>query len=140
MVEISFTPSPDVAVILNALLDKFENRAKRKMEHITRSIKISLSDVSLPAYFSQIDPAPRLIANEQLTQLEQAGLLTLTWLPGETGNLLQSVTTKTEHATLYTLINREPASNIRARLETFCSLTNSAFHRMTGGPALSIVP
>ena len=129
MVEISFTPSPDIAVIINALLDKFESRAKRKTEHTTRSIKISLSDVSLPAYFSQTDPAPRLIANEQLAQLEQTGLLTLTWLPGETGNLLQSVTLKTEHAALYTLIKREPASNIRARLETLLLAEQFRFSR-----------
>ena len=116
--EISFIPSPDVAVIINTLLDKFENRTKRQTEHTTRAIKISLSDVPLPAYFSQTDPAPRLIANEQLAQLEQAGLLALTWLPGESEHLLQSVTLKTEQTTLYNLLDREPASNIRARLET----------------------
>ena len=126
--EISFIPSPDVAVVLNTLLDTFERHtqlATRKNGHGTRSIKITLNELALPVYFSQTDPQPRLIANDQFTQLEHAGLLTLTWLPAETGNLLQSITLKTEHATintshasLYALLNREPASTIRSRLET----------------------
>ena len=126
--EISFIPSPDVAVVLNTLLDIFERRtqhATRKNSHGIRSIKIPLKESELPDYFSQIDPQPRLIANEQFNQLEQAGLLSLTWLPGETGNLLQSVTLKTEHSTsnsshasLYALLYREPDSATRSRLET----------------------
>jgi hypothetical protein len=135
--EISFIPSPDVAVVLNTLLDILEHRtqhATRKNGHGTRSINITLKESELPDYFSQIDPQPRLIANEQFNQLEQAGLLHLTWLPGETGNLLQSITLKTEdttshpeakrsgsntsHASIYALLNREPASTTRSRLET----------------------
>ncbi len=119
--EISFTPSPDVAVVLNTLLDIFERRMQhplRKKDRTTRSIKVTLTDIYLPAYFSQSDPSPRLISNEQLTQLEKASLLALTWLPGEKGHLLQSVTLKTGCESLYILLNREPASTIRARLET----------------------
>jgi len=135
--EISFTPSPDVAVVLNILLDIFERRTQpgtHKNGHGTRSIKITLNELALPAYFSQTDPQPRLTANDQFTQLEHAGLLTLTWPPGETGNLLQSVTLKTEgatyhpeakrsgsstsHTSLYVLLNREPVSTTRSRLET----------------------
>jgi hypothetical protein len=127
--EISFIPSPDVAAVLNALLDIFERRTQLVMRnngHGTRPIKITLNELALPAYFSQTDPQPRLIANNQFTQLEQAGLLTLTWLPGEKENLLQSVTLKKEHAAasntsqspLYALLNREPASTTRSRLET----------------------
>jgi len=119
-VEIAFTPSPDVVVILNALLDKFENRVKRshvvseseETYHATpstqpcpersrrdaaRSIKIALDDLCLPSYFSQIDPQSRIIANQQLQTLEQNGLLHLHWLPGETNHLLQSITLSTEH-------------------------------------------
>jgi hypothetical protein len=119
--EISYVPSPDVAVVLNTLLDIFERRTQhetRKNGHGTRSIKINLNELALPTYFSQIDPQPRLIANDQLTRLEHAGLLTLTWFPGETGNLLQSATLKAEDASLYDLLDREPASTTRARLET----------------------
>ena len=126
--EISFVPSPDVAVVLNTLLDILERRTQYetpKNGHGTRSIKIALNELALPTYFSQIDPQPRLIANDQLTRLEHAGLLTLTWFPGETGNLLQSVTLKakdatnnTSNASLYDFLNREPVSTARARLET----------------------
>jgi hypothetical protein len=145
--EISFTPSPDVVVILNALLDKFENRAKRNhvvseaegtyhttlfTQHAARSIKILLADLPLPTYFSQTDPEPRLIANKQLQELAKHNLITLSWLPGEINHLLQSIILQTEHAprnthhaplstqheSLYTLLDREPISNTRARLET----------------------
>jgi len=128
VMEISFIPSPDVKVILNALLDKFENRTKRNTEHVTsylevkqsgRSIKISLSDISLPSYFSQTDPSPRLISNDQLTHLEQADFIKLTWLPGEKGHLLQSVVLITEHATrIYELLHRSAITDQRACLET----------------------
>ncbi len=135
---LTFTPSPDVAFILNALLDILEKRAKH--DSSTRhSIKITLRDLSLPGYFSQTDPVPRLTANEQFIALEKANLLKLTWLPGETGNLLKSVTLPkghatrniaqhprrgthhatrfTHHAPLYTILNREPLSDARERLE-----------------------
>lgn len=150
--EISFTPTPDVVVILNALLDKFENRAKRNhiisesggtyhetrnKEHATRSIKVSLTDLHLPSYFSQTDPEPRLIANKQLQELANHNLIALTWRPGETNHILQSASLSnaprvtqhaprptqhaprtTQHATLYKLLHRTPISNHRENLET----------------------
>ena len=137
--DISFSPSPDVAVILNALLDKFENRAKHNpalsagMQHEPRntqpcleqsrrdpprSIKILLSDLPLPAYFSQTDPEPRLIANKQLQELAKHNLITLKWLPGETNHLLHSIALPTGHASLYTLLQRAPLTNRRAHLES----------------------
>jgi len=138
--DISFTPTSDVAVILNALLDKLENHVKRNhilreaneiyqtsldTQHAPRSIKVSLTDISLPSYFSQIDPQSRIIANQQLQTLEQYGLLHLNWLPGETNHLLRSISLPTEHATrntqyesLYTLLHRIPISNHRNHLES----------------------
>jgi len=123
--EVSFSPSSDVVVVLNALLDILERRAAqngtRTKEH-SRSIKITLADLSLPSYFSQANPEPRLIANEQLIHLEKSGLIKLTWIPGETGHLLQSITLpKTEHAlrnTLFHLANRTPIADNRSRLES----------------------
>jgi hypothetical protein len=114
--EISFTPSPDVSVVLNTLLDIFERRtsqaSKSQTEHATRAIRVNLSGISLPSYFSQTDPLARLTANEQFTALEKAGLLQLTWFPGETGHLLQSVTLKTEYATrVYNIIRRPPKAS-----------------------------
>lgn len=138
--EISFTPSPDVVVILNSLLDKFESRTKRKhvisesegtyhstrsTQHTTRSIKVSLTDFPLPTYFSQTDPNPRLVANEQLQALEHIGIVKLAWHSGEKGHLLQSVILQTEraanatqHNALYKLLERTPISDHRARLES----------------------
>jgi Wadjet anti plasmid transformation system JetA-like protein len=137
--EFSFTPSPDVTVLLNALLDILERRHSlnpilRKLhqdavsevegtEHATRSIKITLADISLPHYFSQANPEPRLIANEQLIKLEKNGLLQLTWIPGGTGHLLQSIAipkTKqgTSNAELFHLLSRTPQADNRSRLES----------------------
>src|SRR5512145_1486786 len=99
---LTFSPSADVACILNALLDIFERRtsqvAKSPTEHATRTIKVTIGDISLPSYFSQTDPTPRITANEQFQTLEHAGMVKLKWIPGETGHLLQAVSLVTEHA------------------------------------------
>ena len=117
--DLSFAPSQDVAVLLNALLDKYENRVKRAPDREPRAIKASLAELELPAYYSQTDPSPRLTANEQLQQLEQTGVLRLFWFPGETGHLLQAATLQTEHAPrLFALLQRAPLSDQRAHLET----------------------
>jgi hypothetical protein len=119
MTEISFTPSADVSVALNALLDILERRA----EHTTRSIKVSLTALPLPGYFSQTNPEPRVLANEQFSLLEKKGFLLLTWIPGETGHLLQSIALpKTEHGTrsteIFQLLSRTPIASNRSRLES----------------------
>lgn len=128
----SFTPSPDVVIALNALLDILERRPLKNgtrntqhesTQHATRSIKVTLSNLPLPNYFSQTDPTPRIIANEQLQILERANLIQLTWLPGETSHILQSITLpKTEHETrnteLFNLLSRTPLATNRSRLES----------------------
>ncbi len=122
--EISFSPSPDVTIVLNTLLDIYERRKSPE----ARSIKISIVDLQLPAYFSQTDPAARLTANEQFLALEKAGLLKLTWLPGETGHLLESIILKTEHTIpqrsgvdalrIYELLHRPALADQRFHLES----------------------
>ena len=132
--EVPFIPSPDVSVVLNSLLDILERRAVRNsassavegMEHTPRSIKVTLTDLHLPSYFSQANPEPRLIANEQLIYLEKIGTLHLTWIPGEAGHLLQSITLpktqngtrNSQHQELYRLASRTPLSTNRSRLES----------------------
>ncbi len=133
--DFSFAPSPDVTVVLNALLDILERRPSKNGTRTTqhestqhRATKITLANLPLPTYFSQTDPTPRLTANEQFITLEKSGLVKLTWLPNEKNHILQSVTltehaprnTPTEHAprnTLYTLLNRVPLATNRSRLE-----------------------
>ncbi len=115
MMELTFSPSADVAVVLNTLLDILERR-KNQSE---RCVRVSIVAINLPTYFSQIDPTPRVTANEQCQILEKAGILNLTWFPGETGHLLQSVTLKTEHATrIYQLIHRSAKQDQLTRLQT----------------------
>jgi hypothetical protein len=114
-VEISFTPSSDVAVLLNALLDIFELRAEGSTH---RSIKVHIDEIALPKYFSQVDPEPRQVANEQLQTLESLGLLTLLWLPGEKGHLLETAgLLPGMQAPLYQALKRTPLANRRVRLE-----------------------
>ncbi len=91
-----FTPTPDIAAILNALLDVYERHEPGRP--FTRAIRIRLDELDLPGYTSQLDPAPRQTANEQLRELERHGFLRLAWLPGETGHLLEAVTLLPEHA------------------------------------------
>ena len=133
----NFTPSSDVASILHALLDAYERRphplpdgasldehperseaqSKGRRERGVRAIRFTLDAHSLPVYFSQTDPTPRQIANDQLQALEQAGVVKLTWLPGESGHLLASVTLAPDRAeSVFALLNRIPQSAYRNRL------------------------
>jgi hypothetical protein len=115
----NFTPSSDVAAILNELLDTLEQREPRRLSEGAgrRSIRRALNSLGLPAYFSQTDPTPRQIANEQLLDLERAGSLRLTWLPGETGHLLESVSLVPAQApAIFKLLRREPVAGRRAHL------------------------
>jgi hypothetical protein len=112
---ISFTPTPDVAAILNHLLDVYERRGGAPKQ----AVRVNPEDIapSLPGYYSQTDPAPRLTANEQLTQLEQHGLVRLTWQPGQTNHLLATVTLEASQvAPLYALLERQPLAEQRQRL------------------------
>jgi hypothetical protein len=112
---LTFNPTPDVATLLHILLDVYEKRGGVPK----RAVRVNLEDVSdvLPGYFSQTDPLPRVTANEQLEKLEQRGLVSLAWQPGQTGHLLDAVTLETEQVeTLYALLAREPLSERRRRL------------------------
>jgi hypothetical protein len=132
---ISFQPSPDVVAMLHALLNKLENRSQRHVDgdvghptHRTWPVRVSLAEINLPSYFSQTDPEPRLLANQQLRELEKQNLVALTWIPGESGHLLDAVSLSTQIASskitegqiadLYGLLKREPLAARRTHLET----------------------
>jgi hypothetical protein len=115
MTAIPFVCAPDVAVILHALLDRYERHPPD--QPFTRAIRIRLDELALPGYASQLDPAPRQTANEQLRALERLGFVRLAWLPGETGHLLQKVTLITEHAPdLFPWLGRPPLAAQAAAL------------------------
>jgi hypothetical protein len=108
-----FTPTPDVAAILNHLLDLFERREGAPKQ----AVRARLVELILPGYFSQLDPLPRLTANEQLTALAQQGWLRLVWQPGQTGHLLETVILEpTQTNPLYALLSRQPLTDQRRRL------------------------
>jgi hypothetical protein len=162
--EFSFTPSADVTVALNALLDILERRHSRNSAllklrgdnvsevertehancttHNARSIKLTLANLSLPTYFSQTDPTPRLTANEQLIILEKNELLKLTWLPGETGHILQTIAL-TQHATrctdLFNLLSRTPIADNRTRLESLLLADKFRFQKDWRARAISYI-
>ena len=132
MMEITFSPSPDVIVVLSNLLDIYERRTSKNGTHPLaakpsgRSIKVNLTDIALPSYFSQIDPHARLTANDQFLTLERAGLVRLVWIPGENGHLLEAVFLKMEYTegnpaaerSLYQLLQRSAKTDQRSRLES----------------------
>jgi len=122
---LSFVPSPDVNVILSALLDIYERRDKPSSSVVGgegsrhHAIRCDVHSMALPGYHSQVDPNARLIANEQLAALEKLGHVRLTWLPGEEGHLLESVTLGPDAGRadeLFTWLNRMPVAALRARL------------------------
>ncbi|MEI7846623.1 MAG: hypothetical protein WCK35_12545 [Chloroflexota bacterium] len=142
MGEITFSPSPDVSVVLNTLLDIFERRktqiAKAATERAIRTIKVVIADTPLPAYFSQTDPTPRITANDQFKMLARAGILKLNWVPGETGHILEAVVLEIEHATLiYQLLNRTALAAQRTHLESLLLAEKFRFNEDWRARALS---
>jgi len=122
--ELTFVPSSDVKLLINELLDRFERRmvgspsAFGEVRPI-RAVKVVLNEIGLPGYYSQIDPEPRQVANEQLQALEKAGLLRLFWQAGEKGHLLESAAlVASAEMPLYELIGRIPTANLRDRLQS----------------------
>ncbi len=124
---LSFNPSRDVSVILNALLDIYERREKPSSpdlppssigeERVRHAIRCDVHSMALPGYHSQVDPNARPIANEQLAALERLGYVRLAWLRGEEGHLLESVSLMAERVgDLFAWLNRVPVATLRARL------------------------
>lgn len=115
MAAFPFSPCPDATVILNALLDIYERHDPTRP--FTRAIRVRLDELDLPGYASQLDPAPRQTANEQMQALERRGFVRLAWLPGETGHLLDAVTLFPEHAAgLFPWLGRPPVAAQAAAL------------------------
>jgi hypothetical protein len=97
---------------------------ERRDASSTRAIQVKLRELDLPAYFSQQDPEPRLITNQQMQTLADSHLIQLKWLAVQENHLLESITLPTPHSPpsnhyeLYTFINRTPLSNQRSQLES----------------------
>ncbi|MFL7794351.1 MAG: Wadjet anti-phage system protein JetD domain-containing protein [Anaerolineae bacterium] len=123
---IPFVPTCDVVAIIHILLDVFERRGSAPRQ----AVRVDLDDVAvtLPGYFSQADPVPRVTANEQMDALEQRGLVRLTWQAGQKGHLLQAVTLEPERVErLYALVARESLDRRRERLCTLLLGDRSRF-------------
>jgi hypothetical protein len=113
MPQVSLTPSPDVAAILYNLLDQYE----RRQDPHARVIRCDLEGIELPGYYSQLNPEPRQVANEQLARLEEAGLVRLRWLVGQEGHLLDAVALNPDAAPeIFGIAGRDPVAAQRARL------------------------
>ena len=115
MPTLRFTPTLDVAAILNALLDIYERHEPGRP--FVRTIRVRLDELELPGYTSQLAPAPRQTANEQFRELEQRNFVRLAWLPGEAGHLLDAVALLPERAAeLFPWLGRAPAAAQAAAL------------------------
>lgn len=112
---IPFVPTPDVAMIINELLDIFERRGGAPKQ----AVRVKLAEIAprLAGYYSQTNPNPRVTANEQLARLAELGVVTLRWESGQTGHLLDAVTLEPARtALLYPLIKRQPVAEQRRQL------------------------
>jgi hypothetical protein len=110
-----FKPAQDVGAILGSLLDIYERHDPR--QPFARTIRVRVSDLALPGYRSQIDPAPRQTVNEQLRELERRGYVRLTWLVGEEGHLLDTVALTPDRAPeLFPWLGRAPLAAQRRAL------------------------
>lgn len=130
-------PSPEVAAILNALLDIHERRELARRDDAARrqTVRVRVDGAIAAEYFSQVDPLPRQVANEQLQRLEREGLVKLDWVRGERGHLLAAVALQPERAdAACAAIGRTPASAKRARLLD-ALLAERARYRLVADPA-----
>lgn len=140
MQALPFVPSLDIAAILNALLDAYERRDRPPSpalrtdplagdERTRRTIRCDIHSMALPGYHSQVDPNARLTANEQLAGLAQSGCVRITWLRGQEGHLLESVSLVPERADeLFAWLDREPVAALRARLRDLLLAERFRFH------------
>lgn len=110
---LALVPSPDVAAVLHNLLDQYE----RRQDPHARIIRCDLEGLNLPGYFSQLDPEPRQVANEQFHRLEEAGLVRLRWLADQESHLLEAVVLDPDNAAeIFRIAGRAPVAAQRARL------------------------
>jgi hypothetical protein len=123
MTDRPFTPGEDTAQVINRLLDIYERRGGQPKQ----VVRLRLRDIGegLPGYYSQVDPLPRTVTNEQLTALMRRGWVALHWEPGQEEHLLAAVDLAPEAgaeaveelvAGLYALVEREPLAAQRRRL------------------------
>jgi hypothetical protein len=113
---INFRPTGDVAAIAHHLLDIYERRGGEPKQ----VVRVKLYDLaqSLPGYYSQVDPTPRVTANEQLDVLARQGVVRLAWQPGQTSHLLESISLEvSQAAVLYALVGRQPLAEQRQQLQ-----------------------
>ena len=94
---------PVVRVILNTLLDRFEQPERQTV------VRVRITQRDYGAYFSSTDAAPRRAANAVLGQLAHAGVIALHWRKWEEHNWLEAVDLVPHRAdALYTLLGRTP--------------------------------
>jgi hypothetical protein len=112
---IPFRPAPDVAAILHCLLDIYERRDEAPRQ--TVRVRLEELERALPGYGSQVDPLPRVTANEQLEELARRGWVRLAWQPGQAGHLLAAVALEPARTEpLYALLGRRPLAERRRGL------------------------
>jgi len=139
MPTLPFTATPDVVAILNALLDIYERHAPGRP--FVRALRVRLDELDLPGYLSQLDPAPRQTANEQLQALAERGFVRLAWLPGETGHLLDAVTLPPERAAeLFPWLGRAPVAAQAAALRDLLLGERFRFAPRTSPPCPPLLP
>jgi hypothetical protein len=139
MPTLPFNPTPDVAAILNALLDIYERHEPGRP--FVRAIRVRLDELELPGYTSQLAPAPRQTANEQLRELEQRNFVRLAWLPGEAGHLLDAVALLPERAAeLFSWLGRAPVAAQAAALRNLLLGERFRFAPRTSSPTPPLLP
>lgn len=110
-----FTPGEETASVVHQLLDIYERRGGQPKQ----VVRVKLRDLhgEISGYYSQLDPLPRAVTNEQLAALAQRGWITLHWEPGQEHHLLAAVDLAPEAAPLlYALVAREPLAAKRRQL------------------------
>lgn len=105
--------------ILNVLLDKYEaSRHYQGDAVVNRKVRFSFKRRNMPAYWDIEHPHVKLAIHQSVQELAKQGILSLTWLPFEKGNLLDDVVLNLEKLDeAYSLVNRVPKSEAVDQLQ-----------------------
>ena len=101
--------------LLKLLLDKYEKSRHATGEaRIRRRVTVKTSELS---GYHQRDIEYRKSLHRAALHLEQAGVLAIEWVPGETGNLIQALHLTLEKvAEAYRIAEEKPSANTREEL------------------------
>ncbi|MCA1066038.1 DUF2220 family protein (plasmid) [Rossellomorea sp. AcN35-11] len=93
-------------LVLNLLLDKFENKKGYPLGDQTRRTMLPINKKGFPEYFAIVDSVYRMNFNESMKEAEKMGLVQIQWVKYDKGNNIEKV-----------ILNQEAVNEIYGHLK-----------------------